>query len=65
MNTFVDTKHGLNMVMMVKWEYEDDLPDDLSDAVYDMMLPMSRVDGVRLFPYLEFNGSKVYLGSVE
>lgn len=47
---------------VVRWEYEDCLPKNLSDEEYKRMFPMSRVDGVRLFPYIEMEtGHRYYL----
>ena len=47
---------------IVRWEYEDCLPKNLSDEEYKRMFPMSRVDGVRLFPYIEMEtGHRYYL----
>jgi hypothetical protein len=38
----------------VEWEYEDMLPNSLSDLEYDLMFDKSEVrDGVRMFPYIK------------
>lgn len=36
----------------VRWEYEDELPE-MEDADFDAIFKASRVDGVRLYPYVE------------
>lgn len=33
------------------WVYEDQLPKDMSPAVYTFLYPHSKLDGVRLFPW--------------
>lgn len=45
----------------VRYEYEDELPRNLSREEYDAMFPLSVVDGVRLFPYVEIYGQRYYL----
>lgn len=40
---------------------EDELPEDLSDEVYDAMFGCSKVDFVRLFPFVEVDGQKMFL----
>ena len=48
--------------MKLKWQNEDELPENLSDEVYKVMYPTSIVNGVRYFPYMELiDGSKWYL----
>ena len=39
---------------LVRWEYEDNLPDDITTQDYGWMFNMSTIiDGVRMFPYVE------------
>ncbi|MFA5772738.1 MAG: hypothetical protein WC974_08430 [Thermoplasmata archaeon] len=42
-------------------EYEDELPKDLTEEDYNRMFPLSKVDIVRSFPYVEINNHKYYL----
>jgi len=45
----------------VKWEYEDQLPE-MSDDDFAEIFRASRVDGVRLYPYVEdSNGNRVWI----
>jgi len=48
-------------IIKIYWEYEDNLPDDLSDAEYDAMFLLSKVDIVRMFPYIIVKGKKLFL----
>lgn len=46
---------------VIRWEYEDCLPENLSDEEYKRMFVVSRVDsGVRMFPYVELEGGRRY-----
>ena len=37
----------------IRYEYEDRLPDSITEAEYDELYPSSKViDGVRMFPYV-------------
>ena len=39
---------------LVRWEYEDELPKDITMQDYGWMFNMSSIiDGVRMFPYVE------------
>lgn len=49
----------------IRWEYEDQLPKGITDEEYDRMFPLSQVDGVRVFPYIELDGDKKFLGVIE
>lgn len=49
--------------LVVKWEYEDQLPGDISDETFGAMFNCSKVDGVRLYPYVEIDGNRYYLVS--
>ena len=41
-------------IYSIEWEFEDELPKDMSDLDYDLMYPKSEViGGVRMFPYIE------------
>ena len=49
-------------IRYVYWEYEDELPEDLN---YDAAFGLSKVIlGVRMFPYIMFNGQRYYLGDL-
>ena len=49
-------------VCQVQWQHEDELPD-ISDEQYMLMFRASKVDIVRLFPYIETkSGKKIYIG---
>ena len=44
----------------VEWEYEDQLPE-IDDDTYNKMYKTSKVDFVRMFPYVEICGRRYYL----
>lgn len=45
----------------VRWEYEDQLPE-MSDDEFTAIFKASRVDGVRLYPYVEdSNGNRIWI----
>jgi hypothetical protein len=45
----------------VRWEYEDQLPE-MSDDDFAAIFKASRVDGVRLYPYVEdSNGNRIWI----
>jgi hypothetical protein len=48
----------------VYWENEDELPD-MSDNVYNVMFPVSKVDFVRYFSYIKINNKKYFLIDLE
>lgn len=48
-------------IVKVKYEYEDELPDDITDEEYDEIFNSSIIDGVRLFPYVEVEGEKYFI----
>ena len=49
-------------VSEIFWEYEDQLPE-LEDWEFELMYPMSRVDWVRMYPYVNSpHGERVWLG---
>jgi hypothetical protein len=49
-------------VCTVQWQHEDELPD-VSDEQFKIMFRASRVDAVRLFPYIKTkSGEKIYIG---
>jgi hypothetical protein len=50
-------------VAFVGWEYEDNLPKDINKPHFDAMFEMSRVDGVRLYPFIEWEGKRIYLAA--
>lgn len=45
----------------IKFQNEDELPENISDEVYSAMFKCSHVNFVRLFPYIEDCGEKYYL----
>lgn len=54
----------LSYTAAVLAEYEDELPDYITDEDYKRMFPLSKVDIVRTFPYVVINGHKYYLKAV-
>ena len=41
-------------IYSIEWEYEDKLPEGITDLEYDLMYPKSEIkDGVRMFPYIK------------
>lgn len=48
---------------MVSIEYlnEDELPECISDEIYSAIYECSKVDFVRLFPYVTVDGHKLFL----
>ena len=45
----------------VRWEYEDELPE-MEDADFDAIFKSSRVDGVRLYPFVEDSkGNRIWI----
>lgn len=45
----------------VRWEYEDELPE-MGDADFDAIFKASRVDGVRLYPFVEDSkGNRIWI----
>lgn len=45
----------------VRWEYEDELPEML-DSCFDAIHRASRVDGVRMYPYVEDQaGNRIWI----
>jgi len=51
----------LGYTAFVKWRNEDELPEDLTEEDYNQMFSLSKVDMVRLFPYVEIENNKYYL----
>ena len=50
------------IVFAVAWEYEDELPDYITDELYKSMYPMSKLDdGLRVFPYIKIDEHKHFL----
>jgi hypothetical protein len=45
------------MVTKLLWEYEDELEIDITES----MFKISKVDGVRLYPYVIIENEKCYL----
>lgn len=50
-------------VAFVGWEYEDNLPKNINKPHFDAMFELSRVDGVRLYPFIEWEGIRIYLAA--
>lgn len=50
-------------VAFVQWEYEDQLPAYIKSADFDAMWKLSKVDVVRLYPYVQWKGQRIYLGT--
>jgi len=48
---------GLNKTIRVFWQYEDELDIDITDG----MFRASKVDGVRLYPYVIIDSCCYYL----
>lgn len=45
----------------MRWEYEDELPE-MEDADFDAIFKASRVDGVRLYPFVEDSrGNRIWI----
>ena len=45
----------------VRWEYEDELPE-MEDVDFDAIFKASRVDGVRLYPFVEDSkGNRIWI----
>lgn len=41
-------------IYSIEWEYEDKLPEGITDLEYDLLYPKSEIkDGVRMFPYIK------------
>lgn len=55
-------------VYSIEWEYEDQLPESLSDFEYSLMFHYSEIkSGVRMFPFitiyqLDGQPKRIYLG---
>ena len=49
----------------IKYLNEDELPENIPDAVYSAMFKCSAVDFVRLFPYIEHDGKKCFLVCID
>ncbi len=56
-------------IQYVRWQYEDELPEDLTNADYTAMYPFSRkkggIVGVRMFPNIQINGTRHYIGEAK
>lgn len=45
----------------VRWEYEDELPE-MEDTDFDAIFKASRVDGVRMYPFVEdSDGNRIWI----
>ena len=53
-----------DVVLVVGWKNEDELPDYITDELYNIMFPMSKVDIVRLFPFVNIDGKEHFLGTI-
>jgi hypothetical protein len=47
--------------VIIKYEYEDQLPKNISDEEFAAMFECSIVDIVRMYPYIEIKGKRYYL----
>lgn len=45
----------------IEYMFEDELPKNIPDDVYDAMFNCSKVDFVRLFPFVNVDGKKLFL----
>ena len=61
----MDIKDARKSSLFLGWEYEDELPDSITDGIYSAMFKASTVDLVRLFPYVEIKGERFYLIKLE
>ena len=48
------------LVLQVLWRNEDELPE-MTDEEYNYIYPSSKVDMVRIFPYVMIGGKEHYL----
>ena len=55
----------MNNIIEVKYGYEDELPENLTQEEYDRIFSGSIVDGVRMFPYIEIGTVKYYLSNIQ
>ena len=44
------------------WEYEDQLPEDITDGMFDAMFRASRVFIVRLYPFIRTLEGRMWIG---
>ena len=51
--------------IQIEYMNEDELPADLSDDVYSAMYGCSKIDFVRLFPFVTVDGRKLFLIDLE
>ena len=56
--------HAYANDMLLYWQNEDELPD-MPNEVYKVMFPTSKVDFVRLFPYIKIDNKKYFLIDLE
>ena len=49
------------LVTKIEWMNEDELPENISSYVYSAMFDCSKVDFVRLFPFVTVDGCKRFL----
>lgn len=52
-------------VAFVQWAHEDELPPDINRPHFDAMFDLSRVDITRLYPYIVWDGKRIYLAATE
>lgn len=57
-----ELRSQLDGAVFIRYENEDELPE-IDDNIYRAMFNCSRVDFVRLFPYIEIEGKKCFLVS--
>jgi len=52
----------VEIIALIGWKHEDELPSWVDDEVYDILYPSSRViDGVRMFPFVSICGKEIFL----
>ena len=54
----------IELIAMVGWKHEDELPDWIDDEIYAVLYPSSRVPapvGCRQFPFVSICGKEIFL----
>ncbi len=56
------TEESLSRVsFLVEWEYEDELPENLTNKQYNAIYARSKLDGVRMFPFVTIDDHKYFI----
>ncbi len=58
---FILTESLSRVSSPIEWEYEDELPKNLSDAQYSAMYMKSKLDVVRMFPFITIDDHKYFI----